>query len=56
MRYLVEWSIDIWAASPLEAAREALKIQRDPDSIATVFNIIDEDGESVDVDLEEDHK
>lgn len=37
--YLVTWAIDIYAESPEEAAREALRIQRDPDNIATVFEI-----------------
>jgi hypothetical protein len=37
--YRVVWEIDIWAESPFEAAKEALAIQRDPESIATVFKI-----------------
>jgi hypothetical protein len=36
-QYLVKWEIDIYAETAEEAARQALKIQRDPDSIATVF-------------------
>lgn len=39
MLYRVSWSIDIEAESPLEATREALAIQRDPESIATVFDV-----------------
>lgn len=37
--YLVTWAVDIAADSPEEAARKALEIQRDPDSIANVFDV-----------------
>lgn len=37
--YRVEWSIDILAGSPRKAAEQALAIQRDPESIATVFDV-----------------
>lgn len=37
--YLVQWEIDIEADSPREAAVKALRIQRDPESIATVFAV-----------------
>jgi hypothetical protein len=37
--YLVTWTIDIEADSPREAAVAALRIQRDPESIATVFKV-----------------
>jgi hypothetical protein len=37
--YRVKWEIDIEAASAKKAAEEALKIQRDPESIATVFMV-----------------
>lgn len=37
--YLVHWTIDIEATSPREAALKALKIQRDPDSLATCFEV-----------------
>lgn len=40
MNYLVAWYIDIEADSPKEAAEEALRIQRDPSSIATVFDVM----------------
>ena len=43
MIYLVTWEIEISAESPEEAALEALRIQRDPRSIATVFKVNDED-------------
>ena len=39
--YLVKWEIDIWANSPKEAAKEALKIQRDPNSEAVVFKVLE---------------
>jgi hypothetical protein len=35
--YRVKWEIDLEADSPREAAEKALAIQRDPESIATVF-------------------
>jgi hypothetical protein len=41
--YRVIWEIDIEADSPLAAAKEALAIQRDPQSIATVFLVNDEE-------------
>jgi hypothetical protein len=37
--YYVKWEIDIYAESHEAAAREALAIQRDPGSIATVFDV-----------------
>jgi len=49
--YLVEWKIDIEAESPLDAARKALETQRDPASIALVFDITDEEGHWSLVDL-----
>ena len=35
--YDVTWNMPIEAASPFEAARKALAIHRDPESIASVF-------------------
>jgi len=37
--YKVTWVIDLDARTPRAAAKEALKIQRDPDSIATAFDV-----------------
>jgi len=37
--YEVKWEIDIYADSPEEAAQKALEIQRDPNSIATHFEV-----------------
>jgi len=39
--YLVTWKIDIEADSPEEAAAQALITQRDPESAATVFTVVD---------------
>jgi hypothetical protein len=39
--YIVTWTITIPAESHEAAACEALEIQRDPDSIATVFDVRD---------------
>jgi hypothetical protein len=37
--YVVTWTIDIEADSPIDAARQALAIQRDRNSIATCFSV-----------------
>lgn len=37
--YRVTWTIDVDAENATAAAREALEIQRDPNSIATVFEV-----------------
>lgn len=50
--YHVIWEIDLEADSPVEAAREALRIQRDPSSRATVFDVIERDGRRHRIDLE----
>ena len=42
--YYVTWSIELEATSPKAAAEMALEIQRDPESIATVFMVSDENG------------
>jgi hypothetical protein len=51
--YRVVWLIDIDADSPREAAQEALAIQRNPESIATCFVVIEDGGPSQMVDLDE---
>ena len=51
-RYYVTWDIDIEADTPEQAALEARKIQLDPDSLATVFTVVDE-VEAMRVDLME---
>ena len=37
----VRWEIDLDARTAKEAARKALRIQRNPESIATVFEVRD---------------
>ena len=49
--YLVTWDIEITAENPIEAARQALAVQRNPDSMATVFHV---NGERIDLDAIED--
>ncbi len=41
--YRVTWTIEITAETRQEAAEEALEIVRDPNSIATVFEVYDPD-------------
>ncbi len=52
--YLVIWEINIEADTPEDAAKEALRIQRNPESIATVFRVIADNGQGSEktVDLE----
>lgn len=52
MEYRVTWVIDLDASDPEEAARLALEIQRDPESIATHFLVQDANGVVRDVWLE----
>ncbi len=51
--YYLEWRIELEADSPEDAARKALAIQRDPESIATVFHVIADNGEDTVIDLTE---
>ena len=51
----VVWEIDVDADSAREAAEKALRIQRDPDSIATVFDVVEKDG-TTRIDLSADPK
>ena len=56
MIYYVEWRIDIEADSLHEAAKKALAIQRDPNSIATLFAICKQGTyEFIDVDAADDN-
>lgn len=41
-RYAVRWEMEIEAVSPEAAARKALEIHRDPESIATCFQVHDQ--------------
>jgi hypothetical protein len=51
--YHVSWEIDLYAESPREAAERALAIQRNPDSMATVFVVADEEGNIEHIDLKD---
>lgn len=50
--YRVTWAVDITADNAEDAARQALAIHRDPQSIATVFTVAGDTG-VVEVDLSE---
>lgn len=50
-QFNVTWGIDVWARNEAEAANLALAIQRDRDSIATVFHVENEEGRLAVVDL-----
>jgi len=52
-RIRVVWEVDVDADGPREAAEEALRMQRNPESTATVFDVTNE-RETVRVDLLED--
>ena len=52
-QYRVVWEIDIVAESAKAAAEKALEIQRESDSLATVFDCWDERGKGKRVDLTE---
>ena len=39
MMFTVVWEIQVEAETAIEAARQALAIQRDPNSTATVFEV-----------------
>ena len=57
MLYTVTWSIEIDATGIHDAASQALAIMRDPNSLATVFDVVSEDGseaDSIDFHVEED--
>lgn len=51
MNYTVTWTINVEAATPEEAAKEALSIQRDPESIAVFYEVTEPSGLKHDVDL-----
>jgi len=51
--YLVSWEMEIDAADPIAAAERARAIMRDPDETwAGTFQVLDEDGNAVEVDLD----
>lgn len=51
MEYRVVWTINLDADSPEDAARKALEIHRDLDSLATHFEVRDAQGRIHEVDL-----
>lgn len=53
MQFVVEWSIDIEADTPLEAAAEAFRIMQKPGTLANVFDVVSTDGIRHHIDLEE---
>jgi len=50
--YLVKWEIDIQATTPEAAALEARRCIQDPDTLANVYNVIDEEGTTTRIDLQ----
>lgn len=53
MEYQATWQINVDAETPVDAAKTALEIQRDPTSTATVFTVVSDTGKSTEVDLQE---
>ncbi|WP_327100285.1 hypothetical protein OIE68_16840 [Nocardia vinacea] len=51
--YYVRWEIDVSADDPLSAAFAAFDIYRAPDSTTTVFDVIEPDGHTYRVDLDD---
>ena len=45
--YRVQWNIELYADSPQDAVNQALRIHRDPESLATYFTV-HADGQSPD--------
>ncbi len=40
--YIVTWRIELNAKTPLEAAKTAQKIQQDPNSTATIYEVAED--------------
>ena len=51
--YLATWEMHIYADTPEDAARQARYYQTRPGTTATVFEIIDDEGNTTTVDLTE---
>ena len=49
--YRVIYVIDVGADSPLDAAQKTERIMTDPDSIAPVFEVVDQGGKVTKIDL-----
>lgn len=54
--YHVKWEIEVDATSPENAALEALRIQRDQRSIATVFDVMTQHGTTIHIDTNDLHQ
>ncbi len=52
-QYIVTWEMDVEAKTPEQAAQGAWRTMRIPDSTANVFNVVDGEGNSKKVDLQE---
>jgi hypothetical protein len=52
VEYEVTWTVNVTAGSAIDAARQALEMQRDPASTATVFTVLAETGYDEVIDLE----
>lgn len=51
--YTVQWLITLAAVDPIDAAKQAFEIMRDPESWATVFDTVDQDGSRTMVDMKD---
>jgi hypothetical protein len=51
--YTVTWEISLDAESAVDAARKALRIHRNPESIATVFVVESDNQPATEIDLDE---
>lgn len=50
--YCVSWDIEVLALNARDAARKALEIQRDTDSLATVFEVTEVKADPLDYSFE----
>jgi hypothetical protein len=48
-RYLVRWEVEVEAEEAVQAADEALVMQRDLESTATVFEVFEREGDDLGV-------
>lgn len=51
--YQVTCTIDVYAASPEEAAREMAQILDEGGALRGVYSVVDEDGDETEIDLHE---
>jgi hypothetical protein len=52
--YRVVWEIELSATDPVDAARQARRVQLDPNSRATVFTVVGDSGHH-EIDLDDVH-